>query len=270
MKQTLLQLVQSILSSMSSDEVNSISDTTESLQVAEIVKTTFFNILPRAGMTVEDEFFQLTSSTDPATPVLMYRPANVSKLEWIKYFDDSAPPDTDQYKYVTILPVRQFIDMINSFNPDESIVSSFDFTANGSSYNFLYKNDRQPRFCTSIQNQYIIFDALDLHVDDTLQTSKTMCWGQVLPDWSMTDSFIPPLDDQQFPLLLNEAKTLAFYELKQQPHAKADQETRRQWSALQKGKSLTDKPSYFDQLPNFGRRAGGYVSYFKSRGWDAY
>jgi len=37
MKSTVLDMTQSILSGLGSDEVNSISDTTESLQVAEVI-----------------------------------------------------------------------------------------------------------------------------------------------------------------------------------------------------------------------------------------
>lgn len=270
MKMTLLDLTQSILSSLSSDEINSISDTSESLQVAEILKQTYFNILARSKLPMQQELFQLNASTDEDLPVLMYRPDNVAKMDWVKYYDESESSSPPQYKYVTILPVTQFLDAVNSFNTDEADVDTFTFTANGKSFTFNFKNAKQPQFCTVIENYYVIFDGFDLSIDTTLQSSKTECWGEVLPVWNNVDDFIPDLDDQQFPLLLNEAKALAFYELKQQPHAKAEQEARRQWGTLQKDKSLIDKPSYFDQLPNFGRR-GSYsnnVSYFKSRGWD--
>lgn len=254
---------------MNSDEVNSISDTTESLQVAETIKSTYFNILSRSDLPMQEEMFQLDDSLDPTQPVLMYRPDRVAKLVWLKYFDSSSPPDSLQYKYVTILPVKQFVDLVNSFNPAQTDTDTFTFTANGKSFTFNYKNDKQPQYCTVLQNYYIIFDGYDNSVDSTLQGSKTMCWGEVLPDWQMVDTFIPDLDDQQFPLLLNEAKSLAFLELKQMTHPKADQETKRQWSALQKDKSLSDKPSYFDQLANFGRAGPSYSSPFKARGWDA-
>lgn len=270
MKMTLLDMTQSILSSMSSDEINSISDTSESLQVAEILKQTYFNILARSKLPMQQELFQLNASTDEDLPVLMYRPDNVAKMDWVKYYDESESSSPPQYKYVTILPVTQFLDAVNSFNTDETDVDTFTFTANGKSFTFNFKNAKQPQFCTVIENYYVIFDGFDLSIDTTLQANKTECWGEVLPVWNNVDDFIPDLDDQQFPLLLNEAKALAFYELKQQPHAKAEQEARRQWGTLQKDKSLIDKPSYFDQLPNFGRR-GSYsnnVSYFKSRGWD--
>jgi len=80
--------------------------------------------------------------------------------------------------------------------------------------------------------------------------------GWVLPRWSMTDNFIPDLDEQQFPMLLNEAKSLAFLELKQQVHPKAEQEIKRQASSIQKFKTKSVRPTPFEQLPNFGRRRG--------------
>ncbi len=79
-----------------------------------------------------------------------------------------------------------------------------------------------------------------------------------MPSFQKVDTFTPVLDEQQFPLLLQESKALAFAELKQMPHQKAEIEVRRQTTALQKYKSIVDKPTYFDQLPNFGRKNVGY------------
>lgn len=277
MKLTLLALTQNILSALNSDDVNSISDTTESLQVAEIVRTSYFNIVSRAELPEHNQLFQLTASTNGFDPVLMYRPENVTKINWIKYFDDtddnSEPfntthdlntdiEDTDNgddgsapsYKDVQILPVNEFIRMVNGFNTNDSDVSTF--TLNDITFNF--KTDQQPLYCCVVQNYYIIFDGLDTSVDSTLQTHKTQCFGQIIPTFLMEDTFIPEMDDYKFPLLLNEAKSLAFLELKQMTHAKAEQENKRQWSNLQKDKALADKPSYFNQLANFGRIGPGW------------
>lgn len=355
MRLTLLQMVQNILSRLSSDEVNSIGDTTESMQVATIVQTTFFNMVSRAGLPDQMQLFQLTSSDDPSRPVLMYKPANVDKIEWLKY-KDTNPNDSQQvdqfgsfshnlnldvvgnnftagsttsntvglgiktftiasgltihsggsvsavnglnqmigtivsysgttliinvtqttgsgtysvwtitgpspgvsspvYKYVTLLPVQQFIDMTNNFNLNDSNVQSFQFVEGPSNFTFYYKNNIQPNYATVIENFYFIFDSFDNTQDSTLQSSKTMCSGQTIPVFTMTDNFIPDLDDYQFPLLLSEATSLAFFELKQTLHQKAEQENKRQWSQVQKNKSIDGKPSHFDQLPDFGRRA---------------
>ena len=241
-------------------------------------------MVARGDLPVHNELFQLVSSTNTAVPVIMYRPDHIEKMEWVKYYDTDVDQnddpsdqkhgtnldivaDTDEtgavavpiYKYVTILPVQQFLDYTSQFNTNDSNVKSFSFsptlTESDQNFIFYYKTDITPQYCAVIQNYYVIFDSFDSEVDATLQSNKTMCFGEVIPGWIVADSFIPNLDDQQFPLLLNEAKSLAFYELKQIPHAKADQEIKRQWSSVQKNKALSTQPSYFDAIPDFGRRA---------------
>lgn len=294
MKRTLLDYTQTILSSLGSDEVNSISDTTESLQVADIIKTTYFNIIGRTHLPNHKQLIQLDASQDITQPVIMYVPEGVGRIEWLKYFDtnilntsatsthdinvDITPtvggedPPVPGYSYVTILPPQQFIDMVNTFNPSNDNVESFTFTDSSNdfpgTFTFYYKNNKQPQFCTVINNLYVIFDGFDNTQDSTLQNSKTMALGEIIPHWSNTDTFIPNIGEDQVALLLNEAKSLAFFELKQSAHPKAEQEAKRQWSSVQRDKSIVNRPSYFDQLPNFGRRNNSNVSYFKLRGWD--
>lgn len=357
-KFTLLDMTQNILSRMSSDEVNSIGDTSESLQVANIIKNKYFDIINRVNLPEHDQLLQLDPSLDPTSPVLMYVPQGVADLKWLKYFDsnvlDSVGNVTDHdvnvnilppwsttsvtsnsigvgaktftvsaglaaasgnsvivtsgvnsmtgtvtsyvgttlilnitefsgsgtftswniaqnlntpsaapgYLYVTILPTVQFINMVNGFNPQETNVESFTFqdTSNNfpGDFTFYYKNDRQPLYCTIISNYYVIFDSFDASQDSTLQASKTMAWGRVIPHFSLVDSFIPDLAEEQFQLLVNEATALAFYELKQQPHQLAIQEANRGWSNVQKNKAVINRPTYFNELPNFGRRSGVY------------
>ncbi len=285
-KYTVLDMTQNILSAMSSDEVNSISDTTESLQVAQILKNKFNDIITRSHLPEHNELFQLDSSGDILSPVLMYVPDNVSKIEWIKYFNsnvntdssggghdinvdiDSENDDTPNappgYQYVIILPFTQFFEYISSFNPEDDTVDTFTFS---DSYNtltknftFNFKNNTQPTYATTIGNKYVIFDSFDATQDSTLQSSKTIVQGTIVPRFLLEDNFIPALEDDVFPLLINEAKALAFYELKQQPHVKAEQEIKRQWSSLQRNKNKDGVPTAFDALPNFGRRGHGWLS----------
>src|SRR5215831_12114775 len=376
-KQTLLQVVQTILSAMNSDEVNSIGDTSESLQVAECVRTSYHNMMGRYDLPEHNQPFQLTPSNDPTKPTLMYKPDGVNRVEWLKYFDSNpadgltqvdqfgafshglnvdiipnppwsttstttnsiangtktftvvnaaipaksgqsvqitanstnlmfgiifsfvgntmvinvtssvgsgsfsnwtiastaggnpAPPG---YIDVCLITPKNFIDMVSTFNTLNSDVGTFTLTVPSfstgapSTFTFNYKNNRQPQYYTIISNDFFIFDSFDATQDDTLQSSKTMAYGWVMPDFQMTDNFIINLDQQQFPLLLNEAKSLAFLELKQQPHPKAEKEVLRQLSSLQKFKALGNRPSPFEDLPNFGRRigTGGYALYKQS------
>ena len=249
MKLSLLETVQNILSEMDSDEVNSINDTSESRQVAQIVRTVYFDIIARANLPEHRQLFQLTASGDASLPVLMIRPATVSKLDWVKYNVLTLDDPEDNFQYVTVLPKDQFLDMIHQFNETDTEVDTM--VLNG--ITFYFKNDFRPTYCTIVDDQYVVFDSYDAVVDTTLQTSKSMCFGQVIPVFSLEDNFIPDIDEQQFPLLLNEAISRAFVSLKQVPHDLAVLEARRQWRTLQRTKELS-KESDFDKLPNFGRK----------------
>lgn len=290
-------MTQNILSRMSSDEVNSIGDTSEALQVANIIKNKYFDILSRVPLAEQEMLMQLDSSIDLNTPVLMYVPDGVARIKWIKYFDSNvldgtslgsfqhdlntdiastsggSNPVPPGYLDVIILPNIDFVNLVSKFNPNETGVASFEFTdqSPGKNFTFYYKNDRQPQYCTIIKNYYVVFDAYDNTQDSTLQASKTMFFGQMNPTFAMEDDFIPQLADEQFQLLINEATALAFFELKQQPHQLALQETKRGWSTIQKDKAISNSPGYFQELPNFGRFGrGGYgvPSYFKLKGFD--
>lgn len=370
---TLLDYVQTILSSMGSDQVNSISDTPESVQVAECVRTTYMNMLGRYEMPEHIQLVQLTAAIDESTPTLMYRPEGTTRLEEIWYlntnpadgssfFDqygaysqhdvnvditggtpwsttstssvaivssgtvtytvasglqinvgDAAtayngipgfggnsmsgvvasyssttlvitvtsnigagtfdvwtiinspvPPTGPGYQEVNIIPSVEFIRMTQSFNPTENDVGQMlisvtnDDTSQVQQFKFNYKNDKQPQYCCVISNKYIVFDSYDNTQDTTLQQNKTMCFGWVVPSWTMSDTFVPNLQDQQVPLLLNDAKSLAWSEIKNQLHQKAEEEVGRQLVSLQKWKALADHHTYFNQLPNFGRQGAGW------------
>ncbi|HYT45834.1 MAG TPA: hypothetical protein VEP90_26140, partial [Methylomirabilota bacterium] len=179
----------------------------------------------------------------------------------------TAPPG---YLEVAILTQEDFFNLINRYNPSDSTVGSYTYTISdnytGAPYSFTlyYKNDSQPKFCTIVGNQYIFFDSLDSTQDTFLQQGKSLAYGWVIPQFTIADGFTPTLDDQQFPMLINEAKALAFLELKQTQHPKAEQEINRQLFSLQKFKHVANKPSQFSLLPSFGRRGQGYG------GWPGY
>ncbi len=69
---------------------------------------------------------------------------------------------------------------------------------------------------------------------------------------------MPELLPQQFQLLINEAKSLAWAELKQVPHQKAELSARRNWRHLQRTRKSVPDGTFnskvnFDRLPNFAR-----------------
>lgn len=63
MDKTLLDLIQEILSSLDSAEVNSYLDTTESLQVARILESTYWDIVSTSSFPGIFSYYNLTPST---------------------------------------------------------------------------------------------------------------------------------------------------------------------------------------------------------------
>lgn len=255
MSWTLLDYTQAILSSLDSDEVGSISDTVESEQVVKILKSTYEEIVARADLSEHYTLFELEASGDATKPTKMTRPSDVQSLEWIKYNAETVSDTDDNFRLVQFLPLNQFLDQMHSITESDSNVGSFTETVGTSSLTFYYFNDRAPNYWTTYDDHTIIFDGYDVAVDTTLQKTKTLAYGKKEQTWTETDSFVPFIDSEFSVLLLNEAKSLAFAELKQMPHQKAEQSARRLWSESQKKKrSLDRNQSELDRMPNYGRK----------------
>lgn len=258
-KPTLLELTQDILSSMDSDEVNSITDTTESQQVATIIKTVYRDIVNRSNMPDQFILFGLEASTDASKPTLMTLPNDIEEMLWLKY-DRHILGDTTALRFEMVRPMAldEFLNLTLGQSTANSNIFTFTHTlttfgTNPHTMTFMGRKDKAPEWYTSFDDGTIIFDSYDIAVDATLQKSKTMGYGQKSIPWTNTDTFIPLLDEKQFSLLFNEAKALAFAELKQTSNMKAEQAAKRQWVNLQSSKTKIPLRTELDRLPNYGR-----------------
>jgi hypothetical protein len=260
MQYTLLEIVQTVLSSMDSDEVNSINDTVESQQVVEVVKTVYNDIVSRSNLAAHKIPFNLAASADSSKPVLMTKPTNISTVDWVKY-DCRLLGETDpNWNYINFKPFDTFMSQTQMLSPSESDVDSMSVTSDGFTFTFHFKNNTAPSSYTTYNDSTLIFNAYDSAVDSTLQSSKSLGWGNKNLSFTPLDTFVPDLPDDLFSLLINEAKSLAWTELKQTAHAKAESTARRNWTHLSKRKShipsgLFNSGSHGrDMFPNFGRK----------------
>lgn len=253
MKYTLLELVQRILESTDSDEVNSISDTTESLAVANIIKECYYEIVTELEPRETDSLFHLDASTDDTKPVLMTLPNNVVAIDWLKYNIGDTVQD-GEFRKLWYLPLDEFINHQDGLDLDESWVESMSFTLNGQTFTIKYRNDEFPTYYTSANGTQILFDSYDSSVEDTLTSVRTYGYGQVVPQFQMTDTFVPVLNPKQFQLLLQEAKAQAFVELKQTANEKAERKARRHRILAFKSKGdAVDNRSEIKKRKGFGR-----------------
>ena len=254
MKPTLLEVVQIIASSMDGDEVNSIHDTTESSSITKIVKTTYYDIASRGRLTRDKGIFQLTPSNDPLRPVTMYLPDNIVDLEWVKYNGSSVAEPEPRFQDVKPLPLEDFLSIILNLNINDPDVFSYTENVTGNPITLFAKNVGPPRYYTTIDDRTLIFDCYDPAVDNTLQAVKTLCFGEKTFPWSEEDTFVLPLDDKQFSLLINEAKSWAFAELKQTTHGKAEKSARQFWIDQQSAKTKIPLVKAQQRGPNYGRK----------------
>lgn len=219
-KMTLLEMVQDIMSDMDSDEVNSINDSQEATQVAQIIKSTYYNIIDGRDMPFLYELFQLQPSGTTTRPTHMSLPEDIIDLKFIKYNCKKTTDTKDKYKEIIYKTPEDFIYIVDQRNSSASnVIVVSDPT--GITLN-IYK-DRGPTYFTSFDDETLVFDSYDSAVDSTLSSSKTKAQGKRSVTFSITDSFTPDLPVQMFTYLLAEAKSNCFLTLKQMPNPKAEQ-----------------------------------------------
>lgn len=236
MTKTLLSIVQEILSDMESDNVNSVNDTVESLQVATIVKSSYEYLQTIIDLPTENILTQLIGLADVDKPTHMKIPDSISLIEWVKY-DKESTSDTDlQLKEICYLTPTDFHDKVSRRNEsDTEVIPVVDY----GNTSLLIKTDKNPTYWTSFDDKYIVFDSYDNTVDSTIHESKSAIYGTKRKSFTISDSFTPDLPDKFFPLLIAESKAEAFAKLKQTSSNRDENKVRKQIIKLQKDKQRT-------------------------------
>lgn len=247
MKQTLLQITQDILNDLDSDEVNSINDTVEASQVAQIVKTCYYELISNRNWPLNQTLKQLEASGDINKPNYMKLPEGTKELLSLKYNVIKSGETKVQYKDMKYLYPDEFLSLTYQRNSDlGNVIDVID----SSGITLLIYNDKAPEWWTSFDDTYIVFDSYDSSIDDTLKKSKSQAILYLEPSWSHVDGFIPSLPEDAFSLLIEEAKSTAFLALKQMPNQKAEQKAARQNRWLSR-KAWRAKGGI--RYPNYGR-----------------
>ena len=248
-KLTLLDLTQRILNDMNGDEVNSISDTLESQQVASIIRDTYSEIIS------DRKWPHLNRLLKPSPRGSSY-PTHVDMADAWVYLDTiyynvrNQTATKDRYEEIEYMPPDDFLDFTNARSSDSADVDSISDPE--STVTLLILNNKAPQFWTTFDDETLVFDSYDNLVDTNLQASKFQVWGNFEPTWSHTDTAIPDLPAKAFPYLLAEAKSTAFNALMQVGNQKAEQQSRRQRVWLGREKWRGNQGQSF---PDYGRHA---------------
>lgn len=249
MKMTLLEMVQDILNDLDSDEVNNIDDTVESQQVAQIIKTCYFEMMGNRNWPHLRKLIQLEPSNDLARPNYLQIPDNLKEIEQIEYNIVKDGTDRIEYRPIKYVPPDVFLRRVASRN---STLDNIELITDYSGSELLILNDVAPSVYTSFDDKHIVFDSYNRSVDDTLKKSKTRCLAYMHPVWDRRNEAIADLPSEAFPSLLNEAKRTAFVTVKQMVNQNAEQKAARQQRWLsRKAWSVEGGVRY----PNYGRRS---------------
>lgn len=251
MKMTLLDIVQDILNDLDSDEVNSIDDTAESVQIAQIVKSTYFAMMSNRNWPHLKRAIQIQGSSSTDYPTHMTLKEEVKELSFINYDGSKLGNPAKSYTRLSWAEPDDFLRYLNNRRSDDGTV---DTIVDPSGIELFIKNNTAPRYYTSFDDTTIIMDAYDRSVEVTLQGAKTQASGYIIPNWTVSDDFIPDLPTEAFTALLEEAKSRASLKLRQVQDVKAEQEAGRQQRWLSR-KSWRVEGGV--RYPNYGRRGKG-------------
>lgn len=254
MRYTLKEMVDLILNAMDSDEVNSITDTVEATDIANTIKSCYYDMATDLDLPEHNRVYELNASGDNAKPVLMTLPNNALNLKWLKYDMQISGDTVSDYQYLDRLDLENFMLRQEALREYTSDVDEMIFTSNSESFPFMYWTDRHPSYYTTFDDNTLLFDAHDSTLDTTLQKSKTMAFGNVYPAFTIDDDFIPEIDPSQFSLLINKAKVRCFAEKKQAANPEAMAEMRRQRIIVQKRQRSIETIPELHKHARFGRK----------------
>ena len=213
-KKTLLQITQSILSSMNSDSVNSINDLEESLQVAEKVQEVYEDLMTLKDWEHLQTMIQLESLSDNEKPNYLRLPDGVSEIKDVRY--DVRKDIADRKKFIEIQQVNpdDFLEHVLAYNNlDDNVIEVVD----PSGITLFCKNNHAPMYWTSFDDEHIVFDSYDSEIDTTLQQSKNLARAVKETVFTLSDDFIPDLPSKMFPTFVQECTRVCSLYFREQP-----------------------------------------------------
>jgi len=234
-KKTLLEIVQSILSDMDSEAVNSIADTVEAEQVARVVESVYYNIISTREIPEHQQLIKLTSLSNSSYPTHFVYPDNVKEVQKVWY--DTSDDDSFEYTEIKWKDPVEFLYLSDRIEDDYVTVED-----KSAATSIRITNNAQPEYWTSFDDQYLVFNSYDASTDTTLTTAKSRAFGTVYPEFSLTDSYVPDIDGVMFPYLIAESKSTAFSLFKGGSDPKVEQAARRQKSYIQNDMYRNNRP----------------------------
>lgn len=254
MKFSILDIVQDVLSSMGSDEVNSIGDTSEAYDVARIVRRKYLEIAAISGHTQRYAPIGLEGFGNLEAPTLLSLPEGIQEIYSLKYDCREKEAEDANYKELIPLDFADFFTYTNNRRGWEDIITYYEVV---SLVPIFIRTDCAPQYYTHIEDgskTYILLDAYDKSIESTIHKSKTIAFAKVTPTVALYDNTILDLKPEQYHLLIEECVSTAWVEVLREANPKAENSAKRGWSHLMNVRRTTPGKSALDRAPDYGRK----------------
>jgi hypothetical protein len=261
MRKTLLEIVQSTLGSMDSDVVSSIGETVESEQIAITAQEQFYELATYQRIPQFEHLTQLLGLSDTTKPTVMKIPVNATDIKDVRYKHTDSNGRTS-FREVRFLDKETFLHQqldlkVGDPKVGESVIEG--------SIRIPYRNDTGPTTWTTFDDENLVFDAVDTVTqgDDTLFSSNSLVLAYIIPEFELTDGFVPDLPIKLFPQYMNMIKEVNSYEQRQIPNEVRSRRAEREGHRNRHFAAITDgsdqgysKPRTYGRFNGNGRNNG--------------
>lgn len=224
-KKNVLEYVQAALNVMESDQVDSISDTEESVMVAELLRQVYDELIERKEWLFLYQAITLTPAADVTSPTKFTIPDNVRRIEWLSY---NISQDGGEYTRRELCYTEPH-DFLQKFG--NGSLSSMIITI-GDSIKFHATLDKMPTHWTSFDDETVYMNSIDASIQSTLTSDRLQGWGYVHPEFQITDTFVPDLPVRMVPLLQHTLNNAASQAYKQQVSGLDQEREQRQMAVM--------------------------------------
>ena len=246
-KRTLLEILNDVNGSLDYENVNTIGETPESEQVIRLIRGEYSKLMDRDDWPHLNVTTVLTALADVTRPNFMKVPATIAQIDSIRYNSTETGDTNNKITSITYYEdPNDFLDKIYSRNTGDSNVTVFN-TAEGIPIWTI--TDQAPSFCTSFDDDIIIFDAYDSAEDTTLQASKSLVMGLRGSAWVEEDSFTPFMPVGMFSMFISKCKVVANEQLRQVSLATESRDFQVALNRQSRQKRVKNKIT----KPNYGR-----------------
>ncbi len=256
MKMTLIEIVQEIMDAIDGDYVNSFSDTDESMQVASIVRSSFYDIIYRKQWPHLRKIGTLESVNDSRYPTHLKLPPRVMELEDMRYDKARVNETRLMMERCHYKEPEEFLRLLAGNNTDTDNVTEYQTTTG---VRIALLTDRAPIHYTSFDDEYIVFDAFDSEKESTLRGDNTQAIYFESPEFLLQDNFVADLPNSEFRGFVEEAKSAASLRVRQVADQKAEQSAKRH---SVRSAQRARKVARGNRYPDYGRKGSkGTTSY---------